>query len=197
MSVVSSQGNLQLQISAQATQLIGGIASFPGNFSSLIQLAMANGTGAAKINQFFATQVALVQGTNQTFDLYTMDLACGTAPKDFSGKPYTMACLKLLVIQNCGVTPVESDDLNIIGTGAPTTLTTLLLTNSATNGLIIPGPVNAAAVSAGLSPAVIFFEPGLGYTVASGSGANILTLANTVGSGTTMTVNLIAVGSTA
>jgi hypothetical protein len=191
--------NTQLSLSSGILSNISNIA-----FNPLITLALSSGganTSVGFANQIFAASIAVAQGSPASWNLYTMAIstvAGGAAPNDGVGQAYTMAKLKLLIIQNLGYSassPVETDLLDIIGTGSSTALTSLLIGNAATCGLILPGPVNAAAVTAGQAPALIVFNPGVtSYAVASGAGANTLVLSSSA-TGRTCNLNIVAVGS--
>lgn len=187
-SQVSGPINAGVSLTLQ-NALALGTATFPISLSALIQANLSNGVGIGKANQLYAAQLNVAQGTPQTLDIYALG-----GGNDAVGNPFTMAQVKLIIIQNLGVSgsAAETDTLTIGGTSSTAALTSLLATNA--SGIILPGP--AATPDSTNTPTMILWAPGdVGWTVGSSTTNHQLVFTSNA-SGHTIVVKVYIVGST-
>lgn len=182
---MSSQasGTLNVQLLASLINQLGiGTSQFPLQLPNLVGLNFVNGTaGINKVNQLFAVQGTLAAAASTTLDLYTMG-----GISDPVGNPYTMAIIKVLIIQNLG----------LAGAPAPTAADTLIIgANGSTPWVPFLNSTGTATINGGGT--LILIDPSAtGYPVPSGSGANVLKLVSGA-SADTITYNIIGLGATA
>ena len=178
-------------------QVFNFLPMFQGGFSY-----NSNGVGPGSANQIFVTQLKITNGAlvgTNVLNLHNMafsNTAAVTAPNDAVGNPYSLLNLKVLAIQNLGISgaPQETNML-IVTTNGPTAgwtnyygLPNLIAT--------IPGPsTNSSGVpNATNTPVLVLANSGdVGYYVGA-SLANSLLFTNP-GTGTLL-VNVYVVGST-
>ena len=178
-SVVIPQLNIGVIGTVSGVSGLGTI-QLPLQLQSLVATSLTSGTGANKVNQLFQTQTTLAASTAIDYDLYAYG-----AVKDAVGNAYTMATVKLLIIQNIGATiPLEADTLTIGGKGTTAGWTSAFGTNTDTIKLNTGGTF-------------VLFDPGsVGYVVGASTTNHILTLTASA-SASPLTYNLIVVGATA
>jgi len=167
-----------------------GTIQLPLTLNALIASTLASGAGAAgKVNQLYQTQGTLAASASVDIDLYAFGGAL-----DAAGNAYTMATVKLLIIQVIGATTVtEADYIKVGGKGTTAGWTSAFGTNTDTLK-IFSGPATASGISA--PGTFILWDIGAtGYVVGSSTTNHILTL--TAGANTgTVTYNVIVVGAT-
>jgi|ERR1035441_2824997 hypothetical protein len=184
----TNTAQIQLAINAQVTGTQGP-ATLTGAVqnSALLNLLLTSGVAAAgKISQIFAQTYAIVNGAAQDLDLYALG-----GGNDLVGAAYTNAVLKVLIIQNLGVTstPAEADYLTIGGDTTTAACTSILGTNA--DSIKLPGPATAL-----LTPTFMLCVPGAtAYAVGASTTNHKLQLASG-NSGKTINVNVIILGAT-
>lgn len=165
---VAPQGVIQ-QPSLEAITFVSGVAQVLG----FNQAGFLTGT--------------LASGANTTIDLYSLG-----GGNDAIGNAFTIACMKILIIQNLGATagtPLEADTLIIGAAGANPWIGAL----NAAGTITLPGTL---ALNSGLGGFQIFGAPGAaGFAVPGGAGANELKLASGAAANT-IGWNVWALGST-
>lgn len=125
--------SISLAINAALIQASGLTSQGLTLAQALVSAQMGNGSGAGLVAQLYQAVFTLATNSNATLDLYAFGGAL-----DAGGNAYTMAQVKILIIQNLGVSGavVESDILTIGALGTTAGWTSLLTPNTA--GAIIP-----------------------------------------------------------
>ncbi len=137
--------SLQVQLAAALTSTTG-LGSASASFPLAALLAnLTSGTGANKCNQIYYGQRTLASTANETLDIYN------PATADALGNAFTIATVKMIVIQNTAA--VEADSLTIGGTGSTAGWTSWLTPNTAT--AVIPGGGCFIAIAPGATGYVV------------------------------------------
>lgn len=172
--------SISIAINAALTQATGLTAQGLTLAQQLVAGQMKNGTGAGLVAQLFQGQFTLATNSNTTLDMYAFGGAL-----DAGGNAYTMAQIKVLIIQNLGVNGaiVESDILTIGALGTTAGWTSLLTPNTA--GLIIPSGGTIAFANPTANTGLVVGSSTTNHNLKFTSGAS-----NTG----TITYNVIAIG---
>src|ERR1041385_6902279 len=70
----------------------------------LLNLALANGTGAGKADQIFRTQRTLASAANDSVSMYNFAINGGSAGADPLGNALALANVKIVILQNLSAT---------------------------------------------------------------------------------------------
>lgn len=193
MAATSVTSNINLSFVANALAAIG-VATQGQSISlpSLINEQLTSGAGAAgKVNQFYQTQATLAASSTVDIDMYAFGGAL-----DAGGNAFTMATVKVLVVQNLGVAGavIEADDLFIGGKG--TTAAWISPFNANTDKLkIMSGRATTAAINPNPGTQLLVCSGATGYVVGASTTNHILTLTTGANTGA-ITYNIFVLGAT-
>lgn len=146
-----------------------GTAKFPVEYSSIISLG--DGTGSSQADLLFTDTRTISASSSED-----LDLAGGLT--DALGNTLTFVTVKAILVK------AASGNTNNV-----------TISPASANGFL--GPFNAAADLVSVKPSGMFMvqAPGTGWTVTAGTG-DLLTIANS-GAGTSVTYDIIIVGTSA
>lgn len=171
--------NLTAQIQATLGAILTGgsgigAQQFSPGIATILNIALANGTGANKSNQLFSKTLTIANGASQTLNVNTL------GGNDPVGNAYSMLCAKLIIVMNLSAT--ETDILEIGGEGTANAWTSPFGSN--TDLLTVNGGGSIILADAGA----------LGYIIGIANN-NLLKLANA--GAAPFDVNVIIIGATA